>query len=74
MDAFVKGFGAVILILMLLVFISLLMAYPTMWLVNALFAHSVITALFGVPTLSLGKALMLNILCGFLFKSSSVSK
>lgn len=50
--------------------ISLLMAYPTMWLVNYLFTPALIASVFGAPSLGLAKAFWFNWFVGIVFKSS----
>lgn len=48
---------------------GLLFALPVMWLWNWL-----MPVIFGLKTIGLLQAWGLNVLCGFLFKSSSTSK
>lgn len=55
----------------LLFVLGLLFAYPVMWLVNYLFTPAVLTAVFGVAKISVWQAWALNLLSGFLFKSTS---
>lgn len=52
-------------VLALLVIFSLLLALPVMWLWNWL-----MPVIFKLPTLTVWQAWGLNVLCGFLFKSS----
>lgn len=67
MGEFIAKVVAVVVGLAVMVFvISLIMALPTMWLWNY-----VMVGTFGLPALTFGKALGLNMLCGILFKSSS---
>lgn len=55
--------------LIMIVFISIILAWPIMWLWNW-----IIPALIpGVGVLTWGKALGLSVLCGFLFKSTTYS-
>jgi len=54
------------------VFVSFLLAYPTMWLVNYVFTAQLLAFVFG-GTLTVYKAWALNILAGFLFKSTNTS-
>jgi hypothetical protein len=51
--------------------LSLLLAYPTLWLINYLFTPAVLTSLFGVAQLGVWKAWALNMVTGILFKSST---
>jgi hypothetical protein len=73
MEPIVKAFGVVLLATGLIFGLSVLMAYPTMWLVNYLITPSALLSLFGIAQLTFWKAFWLNFLCGFLFKSTSVS-
>jgi hypothetical protein len=52
---------------------SALFAWFTMLLVNVLFTPTIIAAIFGTAKLTFWKALGLNLLAGFLFKSTSVN-
>jgi hypothetical protein len=51
--------------------LGLLFAFPVKWLINYLFTKALIASVFGTPQVSVWQAFGLNILCGFLFKSSS---
>lgn len=73
MEAFIKIVGTVALVVGLIVGISFLVAYPTMWLVNYLITSSALVAVFGIPALTFWKAFWLNFLCSALFKSTSVN-
>ena len=73
MDAFCKAIGVVIIFSVVVVVIGGLLALPTMFLVNGLFAPSAIQAVFGVEKIGFLCAFGLNILCGLLFKSSTSS-
>jgi hypothetical protein len=53
----------------LLVLISVVLGFPVMWCWNY-----IIPSLFGLPELRLDGAIVLNILCGLLFKNFSTSK
>jgi hypothetical protein len=61
--------SAVIGIVALVVGVSLLLAAPVMWLWDWL-----MPTLFGLKKITLCQAWGLMVLCGFLFKSNSVSK
>lgn len=53
--------------------VAVVMALPTMLIVNYVFSDAALVAVFGGP-LTFWKAFWLNFLCGILFKSSSSSK
>jgi hypothetical protein len=74
MDKILMGIGAVALIVVVLVVVSVLVAYPVMLIINYLFAASFLRMVFGVPDLGFWQAFWLSVLCGSLFKSSSSSK
>lgn len=63
----------IVFVVAFVVGLSFLLAYPTMWLVNYVFASSFLTFLFGTPTIGVLKAWALNAVAGFLFKSSTSS-
>lgn len=65
-----EAIGKVTLFILVVGALALLLAFPTMWLVNYVFTPSIITTLFGASYLEFWKALGLNLLCGILFKSS----
>jgi hypothetical protein len=67
MDMLIKVLGFVGLI----IFLAVLFAFPTMWIVNCLFTPATLMALFGVAKLTFFKALMLNTICATLFQSGS---
>jgi len=60
--------GAVVVVLILLL-ASMLFAFPVMWLWNWLMPD-----IFGLTTITLWQAWGLNVLSGFLFKSSNITK
>lgn len=65
------GLGAIALVFGL----SVLLAFPTMWLVNFVFWPPFIGTVFGVAKLTLWKAWGLNFLMGLLFgKAKGTSK
>lgn len=66
MDKLFIIFAAVLGFVALAVALSALFALPVMWLWNGL-----CTELFHLPTITFMQAWGLQILCGFLFKSSS---
>jgi hypothetical protein len=74
MEKFLAAVGAAVFAVAFVAGISLLMAYPTMWIVNYLFTSSVISGLFGVTQLTFWKALWLNYITAALFKSSASTK
>ena len=73
-DAFVKVVGAAVVVVVVVAFLALLMGYPTMWIVNYLFASSFLVKVFGVAKLTFWRAFWLNWLAGTLFKSTVTSK
>ena len=73
MDKVLLAVGAILFILALVTGLSLLFAFPIMWLWNYLFASQVTMTLFGTAKLAFWKAFWLNFLAGALFKGSSAS-
>ena len=61
-------------IIALIVGLALLFAFPLMWLINYVFASSVLLALFGVPQITFWKTVALSIVMGWLVKSAPSSK
>ncbi len=53
--------------------LSLLMAYPTMWVVNYLFAPPALMSVFWVSQMTFWKAFWLNFFCHYMFKGTSGS-
>jgi len=75
MEAIAKLFGYAVLglgFIGLLIFLSFVFAFPTMWLVNYLFAAQFLSFVFG-GSLTVYKAWALNAVAGTLFKSISTS-
>lgn len=68
--AYIVGFFGV---LALIFGLALLFTYPVMWGINYLFTPQVLLALFGIPQMTFWKTLVLDIILGILFKSSSAS-
>lgn len=64
---------AVIGIAVVIALLAAVLAFPTMWVVNYLFASTFLTFVFG-GALTFWKALALNFITGFLFSASSSSK
>lgn len=71
MEVVIKAVGAVVLAVVALAFFAAVMAYPTMWIVNYLFAPSAIAAVFGVSQLTFCKALALSYVSGALIKGTN---
>ena len=69
MEILSKIIGFVVLALGALFAFALIMAFPTKWLWNWLMPY-----LFALKTISVWQALGINILCGFLFRSSTTTK
>jgi hypothetical protein len=55
----------------LIFIVSLLFAYPTMWLVNYLFSAQILSIVFGAAKLNVWKAMALNVFFGFVTGSGS---
>jgi hypothetical protein len=53
-------------VIALVIIVAFLLAFPTMWLWNYL-----MPVIFGLIKISFWQALAMNLLCGFLFKSTS---
>lgn len=62
--------GTFVAFVLVLGFIAIIMAYPTMWLWN----NCLIGAVDGVNDIGFWQALGINVLAGILFKNSSSSK
>ena len=71
METLLKVIGAVVFFMVIVVGLAMLLAYPTMWLVNYLFAPSALMAVFGSATIGFWKAFWLNFFFGVAFKSSA---
>ena len=65
--------AAAIGLVALLVGVSFLLAYPTMWLVNYLFSTAFLTFIFGTAKLGVMQAWALNCVTGILFKSTTTT-
>ena len=61
--------GVIVVTVVVLFVYAMLFAFPVMWLWNWLMPY-----LFGLNTITVWQALGLNLLCGLLFRGSSVSK
>lgn len=66
LESFATAIGTVVLAVGGIVGFSLLMAFPTKWVVNAVFNHTALFYVFGTPTISVWKAWGIN----FLFSGS----
>lgn len=53
--------------------ISMLAAYPTMWIVNYLFAAQLLTLVFGCAKIAFWKAFVLNMFFMVAFKGTALS-
>ena len=73
METVTKAIGAIVLVVMIIAVLAIVMAWPTMWLVNYTFSPSAIMAIFGRTTLDFWHALALNVVCGLLFRSTSTN-
>ena len=74
MENVMKGIGALVVLFLVIALVGIVIALPTLLIVNYLFTATVLMAVFGIPALTFWKAFWLTILCGFLFKSTSTSK
>ena len=74
MNKFFQVMGMFVLALLMWLGISLLMGFPTMWLVNYLICPAALVAIFGLTKITFWKAFWLNFLCGILFKGHGTSK
>lgn len=71
----IQAFVMLLGLLVLITGIGLLFAFPTMWLVNYLFAATLLTKVFGVSAFSIWKAWALNFLVGMLgLRAPALSK
>ncbi len=73
METGIKAVGTIVLVLGLIMLVAILAAFPVLLIVNYLFTPSVLLGLFGIPALTFWKAFWLNVLCGFLFKSTATT-
>lgn len=73
MDTFIKAGLIIVAGIALGIGFALLLAYPTLWVVNYLITPGILIKIFGIPALTFWKAFWLNFLCGSLFKSTSTS-
>ena len=71
MEKLTKAVGATVLIFAALFGWSILMAFPTKWMVNYLLSPNAVHSLFGVSELGMWQGFILNMLTGFLFRPSS---
>lgn len=53
------------------IIMSLLLAFPIMWMWNYIFTPATTQALFGIAKLTFWKTLWFGVLCGILIKGSS---
>jgi len=65
-DQFLKALGTFVMVLLTIVVIAVLMAFPTMWLWNYL-----MPVLFGLIKIHVGQALCINIFSGLLLRAST---
>lgn len=66
-------FTAFVILLALALGFAMLLAYPTMWIVNYLFTAQLLTFVFGAAKISFWQAFVLNLFFSFAFKSTSSS-
>lgn len=63
-----EAFIALVTVLIVVVLVALLMAFPVMWLWNY-----AMVSVFGLPTIGFGQALALNVLSGIFFRTTTSS-
>jgi small-conductance mechanosensitive channel len=73
MDKFLVALGGLVVIVLIVMVIAALFAFPTMWLFNYLFAPSFLTAVFGVSKLTFWRAMFTNMFFGWFVKGTSTS-
>lgn len=73
MDKFFQSVGAGLVVIVTLVFVAFIGAYPTKWAVNYVFNPAVLVAVFGGP-LSVWKAMALNFVATSLIQSNVSGK
>lgn len=73
METFMKIVVVLGTVLAIVTLVAMVMGFPTMWLMNYLFAPSFLELVFGVAKMTFWKAFWVNILAGILVKSSSSS-
>lgn len=73
MDDLIGCVGMMFLMVVFIAVFAVVMAFPTMWIMNYLFTDSALVAVFGAPDIGFWKALWLNFFFGIAFKSSSSS-
>jgi hypothetical protein len=71
MKSFATLVGTVVLVMVGTVALSLLLAFPTKWLVNYIFSDGFRLAAFGVLKIDVWRAWALNILITGLFKTTT---
>lgn len=74
MDEILTGVGAVIVGLLIIAAFVFVLALPTMWAVNYLFAPNLLVLIFGVTKFNFWKALVFNFFVGAPFLSRGSSK
>lgn len=73
MTKFLTFIGSAVVVVVGVIILAILMAYPTKWAVNYLFTPGVLFSLFGTAKISVWQALVLNFIGGTLFKGGSSS-
>jgi hypothetical protein len=64
MKTVLASLGALVIFLAALLGLGMLMAYPTMWIVNYLFTAQLLTFVFGVAKIGFWQAFVLNMFFG----------
>jgi len=73
METLAKGLGIAVLVVTLVFTIAAIMAFPTMWLMNYLFATSFLQMVFGISQITFWKAFWFNFFAGLALKSTTTS-
>ena len=66
METLIEILGAALLVILIVAIIAIILSFPVMWLWNWL-----MPTIFDLVEISFWQALGINLLCGFLFRSSS---
>ncbi|MDI6734522.1 MAG: hypothetical protein QMD50_03505 [Patescibacteria group bacterium] len=73
MDEFFEVIGTIVVVLFIVAVFAIILAFPTMWIVNYVFLETALMAIFGTTSIGFWKALCLNLFFGIAFKSSTPS-
>ena len=73
MEKVVAVFGLFVISLALVLGLAMLMAYPTMWVMNYLFTAQLLAFVFGAAKITFWQAFFLNMITGVFFRSGGSS-